>query len=152
MLIKIRFRRVNPEYSQEYADFHNGGKECMQNPKFDWVYESKVDNIESISLDPIQDYPVFFENDSGDQKEFTFSNMCVFNCFGEGHGPLFTWAISRSALAVMPEKRPLRNFTNHNKNTITQYFDVRPDVELVEIRPGLYVSIEEVPSELISQL
>jgi hypothetical protein len=46
----------------------------------------------------------------------------------------------------------LRNFTNHNKNTITQYFDVRPDVELVEIRPGLYVSIEEVPSELISQL
>jgi hypothetical protein len=152
MLIKIRFRRVNPEYSQEYADFHNGGKECMQNPKFDWVYESKVDNIESISLDPIQDYPVVFENDNGDKKEFTFSNMCVFNCFREDHGPLFAWAISRSALAVMPERRPLRNFTNHDKKTITQYFDIKSDVELVHLGSGLYVSKEEVPNEFNPQL
>jgi hypothetical protein len=148
MTIKVKIRWANPDYSQEYADFHNQGKECMQNPKFDWVTQSKVENIESISLDPKQDYPVIFEMDNGDQKEFKFLNMCVFNCFGEDHGPLYTWAISRSAFAVMPERRPLRNFTNHDKNTITQYFDIKPDVELVQFGPRLYITKEELPNEL----
>jgi hypothetical protein len=48
----------------------------------------------------------------------------------------------------MPERRPLRNFTNHDKNTITQYFDIKPDVELVQFGPRLYITKEELPNEL----
>jgi hypothetical protein len=148
MTIKVRFRRANPDYNQEYADFHNNGKECMQNPKFDWVWESKAQNIESLVLEPQQIHPVTFLDSDGNEKDFVFQNMCVLNCYEEKTGRMHTWAISRSALLVMPERRPLRNFTNHEKGTVTQYFDIKPDSQLVEVGPGLYVAQEELPNEL----
>ncbi len=148
MTIKVRFRRANPDYSQDYANFHNEGKECMQNPKFDWVWEIKVKEIESIELIPEWDFPVVAENKDSLDKTITLQNMCALNCFEKETGALYTFAVSRSALDKVPEKRPIRNFTNHKNESITQYFDIKADAQLAELRPGLYVVLNELPNEL----
>lgn len=148
MTIKVRLRRVNPDFSQEYADFHNNGKECMQNPKFDIVYEIRTKNIERIELIPVWDYPIIAEDSDGLEKTFILRNMCALNCFEKETGALYIIAVSRTALAKAPEKRPMRNFTNHKNESITQYFDIKADAELVELRPGFYVAQDELPNEL----
>lgn len=148
MTIKIRYRWVNPDFSQEYADFHNDGEECMQNPKFDTVKEVRTKNIESIELVPSWDYPIVVENQDGLEKTITLPNMCALNCFEKETGALYTFAVSRSALDKVPEKRPMRNFTDHKNESITQYFDIKADAQLVELRPGLYVAQIELPNEI----
>lgn len=49
MEVQVNFKVINPEYSQEYADEYNGGKESESNWKYNWAVSYGLKDVQSVS-------------------------------------------------------------------------------------------------------
>ena len=150
MKIDVKFRWINPDYSQELADFHNDGKESLENPKFDPVHQISSVNINEIAINTDAVFPLIAVKSNGEELSVVLNNMCLLECYEEKTKRLISYGVSQSALHALPTKRPVRNYINESAETITQYFDIKAETELVQLAEGLYVVKNELPIELRS--
>jgi hypothetical protein len=148
MKVKVRFKQINEGFSQDWADFHEEGKESLQNPKHKWEHGFVSEGIEEIDLSPSEDYTFIGVDPDGNEKGLMLPNMCVLRCFHEIDKSMTTYLISNSILSTKPNFQGKTNYTNKSEQSLYQYFYIKPDAEFVQLQPGWLVNVNELPIEL----
>ena len=82
MKAQISFRFINPDYSQEYADQYNGGKESESNWKYNEQFTRKIENIISVELINPGTFHLI-GNFANKNIDIQIPNITIFRCFYE---------------------------------------------------------------------
>lgn len=140
MRVQVSLIEVNPEYSQQYADEYNFGKESENNMKSNWgnVYELK--NVKSVSLHDDEPFLLKGQVENGQDFEYLIPDVLIFRCmFLDGVKREF--AVSKSILKKTHQAR-------NGRNDVTRfYFYINPEPEWVPLATNLCVDIKDVPKD-----
>ena len=138
MKVKVRFKQRNLEYSQEYADIYNEGKEGESNWKYNWERGYVVDGLINFSEFDSETINLIGFDKDGMEVPVSFNDMVVIKC--ETEKGIEEFAVSKKLLTKW-------NFNKDEKYNIMRcYFYFKQNVDYAELVPGIYVPRNEIPN------
>jgi len=140
MKAQISFRFINPDYSQEYADQYNGGKESESNWKYNEQFTRKIENIISVELINPGTFHLI-GNFANKNIDIQIPNITIFRCFYE-NGTHEDFAVSKSVLNKA-QKTP-----NEKYQIIRCYFYINSEPKSIKFGENLVLGVNELPDEL----
>ena len=138
MALTIKIYLLNDDFSQEYADQHNEGKESELNRHYEWQDELEVtSDVHNIEVVPNGIYTLSGEIPDGPKFSYEVPKMRLFKIESRDTDDLMV-GCSESLLA---------NFEVKGTDLLEIYLkDYEP---LSNPVPGVYIAAQEFPKELI---
>lgn len=141
MKAQISFKFINPDYSQEYADQYNGGKESESNWKYsDVVSSDKINNVSTVELINPDTFHLK-GNFANKNIDVQIPNTAIFRVHSE-NGTYEDFAVSKSVLSKA-QKTP-----NEKYQIIRCYFYIKAEPECIILGDNLVLDKNELPEEL----
>lgn len=142
MKVSVHFYQLNDDFSQEYADIHNEGKDSELNRKFEWEDQFTLTNeIDSIDIQNMGTYQLQGSK-AGESFIFEIQNMRIFTF--QGTDGLKTQMACSETIFSHFEQNNL-----HNKTIFHIYIkDYEPFANPIA---GVYISSKDFPKELINE-
>lgn len=146
MRFRVIFKQKNQDFSKEYAEQYNFGKESNNNLKylFDSTYGITVD-VNEYSISENSNYKLQGTLDNGSLIDETISNMKILKCFDCENKHVSTFAVSVDLIDKTHK-------VYDKKHNITRYyFYLKPDKDFVELQRGVFVDIDSIPKVFIKK-
>lgn len=142
MKIQVNFKVIDPDYSQEYADEYNFGKESESNWRYNW--SSGYELLESKSVELISNGNYLLEGRFKNGIDFSYSipNICIFRCHLK-NGNVVDFGVSKSIL------KKTHQVTHEKSKTTRCYFYIKAEPISIELGNHLVINVEEIPEEFI---
>lgn len=143
MKFRAHFYQLNDDFSQEYADTHNGGKDSELNRRYDWEDELALTN-EVTRVDVQEDGTFLLEGQFADGTSFAeeIPHMLVFDVLGLDHSVTrmgcSSSMLSYHELVTTEEEMVLKVFLK----------DYEPFSNPI---PGIYIASQDFPKALITE-
>jgi hypothetical protein len=141
MKCKVHFFLLNDDFSQEYADEHNDGKESEMNRLYEW--EDELDITADISsykeLKAIQ-VPIVGVLPNGEQFEEMLPNMRAVELYN-GDDPVARLASSEILVDRIA-------YEDNNEDLIIRFY-LKDKEPLSNPIPGIYIAARDFPERLI---
>jgi hypothetical protein len=137
------FYQLNDDFSQEYADTHNKGKDSEMNRRYDWEDELALKNdVEKVNVLKSASYTLAGQFGNGESFSEEVSGMLRFDIIGKD-GSVTTMACSESMLShyeleESADKMLLKVFIK----------DYEPFANPI---PGIYIASQDFPTNLITE-
>ena len=143
MKVQINFKLINPDFSQEYANQYQEGKESESNWKYSWAVGYELKDVKSVSLIENEDY-VLRGKLSDSEFEFHIPNVLIYRCEME-NGTKEDFAVSKSVI------NKTHQANNEKYKTTRFYFYINEKPSSVELGKNLIVDEKDIPKELLTK-
>jgi len=143
MKAQISFRFINPDYSQEYADQYQGGKESESNWKYNKAVGWEVKDVSSVELMDDAVYHLSGDFKEGGSFDIPISNVKLLRCHKE-NGDDEDFAVSKSIY------NHLHQTESKNHKIIYCYFYINSEPP-GQVFDTVALAINEIPEELIER-
>lgn len=138
MTIRLSFKCINEDYSQDYADQYHWGKESENNQKYYWSKSFDLIDVTEVSK-PEEPFTLRAELDDGTQLEKEIDNVHILRVkYEDGQKD---YAVSKALL----EKTHDTYLKKEDKKRF--YFYLNSEREAVEVINGVYLTEEEAYGE-----
>lgn len=136
--LKIAFKQINSEYSQDYADEYQFGEESVDNQKYHWSVSFEVKSrIDKISILKSQNLHLVDQTNRENPQEYLIDEVTVFECYKKDE--LYAeYAVSDKLI----EK--IFNVYKESEDTRYCYFYLKDKTEYVELRNHIYVLQKDI--------
>lgn len=144
MKLRITFKQINSEFSQEAADIYQFGKESENNQKYHWAKSFLVNSdIDKISIDENQNLHFIDELNYDEKLELFIENVTILSCYK--NNTLFSqYAVSSEFI----EKT--HDVFKKKENTRYCYFYLKDKKEFVELENHIFIlekDIKKIPNK-----
>ncbi|WP_299317264.1 hypothetical protein [uncultured Maribacter sp.] len=144
MKLVVNIKRLNKDYSQDYADQYHFGEESNNNMKSHWGYTYSVENVNEILTKEDSVYNKTGKLENGKKVSIDFKEMFVIEAYSNDE-LLADWAVSMKLIddthKVFKRKRGITYFYI--------YINDREDFERTTDR--LFCLNESLPKELFKK-
>ncbi len=142
MYFYLTVKQLDPEYSQAFADEHDGGKESEINTRYEWEDEIKVS--EDVLGFEVKEKGVFTLQGAlpnGEEFSYDIPNMRVCECLTESENNV-SFAMSESMIHDTHQ--------SHDERTETArfYYFIKAEADYYNPIPGVYIATEDFPEAL----
>ena len=145
MKLVVNIKRLNKDYSQDYADQYHFGEESNNNMKSHWGYTYSIDNVSEILTKEQSVYNKTGELENGEKVSIDFKEMFVLEAYSNDE-LLADWAVSTQLIDdthnVFKRKRGITYFYI--------YINDREDFECPADR--LFCLNEGLPNDLFKKV
>ncbi len=141
MKIKVRFKLRNLEFSQDYANFHNDGKESLDNSKYSWEYGYAVDEVDEFSESENEIIELEAKDKNGQVHRITFDNMVLLN-FKLNNGNKGRFGVSK----ILLSKRNLSKMEKYD--LLRAYYYFKQETPFIELVSGVFVTEKELKEKV----
>lgn len=140
MTVKIAFKQIDLNYSQEYANQYNLGKESVNNMKYHWERSFKVNaDIDEVSISKNQLVRVHDFIEDNQKFNLILDGITLIKCFIDKK--LFVqYAVSDDLL----EKS--HHIYKEKENTKYYYFYLKDNLMIREIDDHFYILDKDIKS------
>jgi len=138
MKLKIAFKQINSEYSQDYADEYQFGQESENNQKYHWSKSFLVNSdIDRVTIE--QNRNLHYSNKSSDDEHYDLliKNVTILKCY-KNESVFSQYAVSSEFI----EKS--YDVFKENEDTRYCYFYLKDNKEFVELRNNNYVLEKDI--------
>ena len=137
MKVKITFQEANSEYSQEYADQYDFGKESVDNMKNNWSKSFEITGINEVEI--LKNKNVLYTDKSNklEDLDLAFEKITVINCI-KGNQVLVQYAVSDELL-----KKAHKIFKKES-DTLYYYFTLKDKMFFQYYDSHIYVLIKDI--------
>ena len=143
MEVKIIFKELNPDYSQEYADDCNDGKESENNKK---SIELESFDIEGLlkKHNVVKSGTYQLKGEFVGKRNFCFDipEMCILECITEDD-MVTQFAVSNSILVKTYHSEP------KGRNKFYFYFYLKNSKEAISPKDGIFIDRKDYPKKMI---
>lgn len=138
MRLQISYKCINEDYSQEYADEYNRGKESENNQKYHWGKSFELPEVVEVSK-PDEPFKLRAEIDDGTQLEKELEDVYILRVkFEDGQKD---YAVSNLLLKktyeVYSKKEGVKRF----------YFYLNEEPKAYEVVDGVYLTAKEADGD-----
>jgi len=142
MKVYISYRTINPDFDQEYADFHNEGKEGESNWKYHWGKKYLLNDVKSVSVVENENFNLKTENTiTGFVKYVGIPEVVICRCVFEDDS-IRDFAVSKSILNCTHQ--------TSRKDKLYFYFYLNEDPPGVQLCSQLVIDEAQMPKELLT--
>lgn len=143
MRLQITIKQQNPDFSKEYANEYNYGKEGDGNWKDNWSrgYELKGE-IDKLHIEKNVEYNLVGKLKKGKEIDVQIPNMTVLKTTRGNK------TISQVAISTELVKRTLKTPYNEKYNITRFYFYLKPKNDYYTIDDFTYILKKDIPKEL----
>lgn len=140
MILHLHYFLLNENFSPEYAEANNQGKESENNPRYEWEDELEIKDLKRADIQ--RDVPIRLEGHLPNEEFFSVDLTNMFAIELEtADGQLARLGVSESILDHFED------VPGDGERTLNIYIkDYEPHGNPV---PGIYVASKEFPKELV---
>ncbi len=136
MSMTCRFLMPNEEYSSEFAEKHNEGKESADNYKILWEDEFSI-NGKVVSVELSKEDTFFLQGQKdGEDFQLPIANMKIWEVNGDNQNRI---AVSESVIETVD--------FDLEKEVFELVFKEKS--VLTNVIPGVYIDVDDFPKELV---
>ena len=141
MKVQVKFKVINGDYDQKFANEYNLGKESDNNRKYEWEVSYGIKNVTSVELINTSTYKLKGKYKDGEVFEISIPNVTIFRFHLESGSDL-DFAVSKSLL------NKTHQVSNEKYNTTRCYFYINSEPERIVLTDNLIINVDELPEEL----
>jgi hypothetical protein len=141
MKVQVKFKVINGDYDQKFANEYNLGKESDNNRKYEWEVSYGIKNVTSVELINTSTYKLKGKYKDGEVFEISIPNVTIFRFHLESGSDL-DFAVSKSIL------NKTHQVSNEKYNITRCYFYINSEPERIVLTDNLIINVDELPEEL----
>lgn len=141
MKVQVKFKVINGDYDQKFANEYNLGKESDNNRKYEWEVSYVIKNVTSVELINTSTYKLKGKYKDGEVFEISIPNVTIFRFHLESGSDL-DFAVSKSIL------NKTHQVSNEKYNITRCYFYINSEPERIVLTDNLIINVDELPEEL----
>ncbi len=142
MRLKISFKRKNPDFDKEFADFHHEGKDSGDNLKYSFERSLMVENVDQFMIEEVDEYSVELLLDGDKERLISFPKMNVLTLSHPNNEELKI-AVSTD---LIKETNQLKR-----KGRIYYYFYFKDRDDWKMIGKTIYILNNDIPKSLLGE-
>lgn len=137
MKVKITFQEVNSNYSQEYANQYQDGKESENNMKNNWSELFEITGIDEVEI--LKNKNVLYTDKSNklEDLDLAFEKLTVINCIKDNQ-VLVQYAVSDELL------KKAHKIYKGKSDTLYYYFTLKDEMHFQYYDTHIYVLIKDI--------
>ena len=141
MKVQVKFKVINGDYDQKFANEYNLGKESDNNRKYEWEVSYGIKNVTSVELINTSTYKLKGKYKDGEVFEISIPNVTILR-FHLERGSDLDFAVSKSIL------NKTHQVSNEKYNITRCYFYINSEPERIVLTDNLIINVDELPEEL----
>ena len=143
--LSIDYRKLNPDFDQEYADEYHLKKESDGNWKYNDRYVYLIEEIIGIEEIIHKVYELQIVNNKNVMYNLILKNILEIKCLSTDN-LIESFFISKSIVKKKKKSPP------NNKKLIRYYIDMNENPVSIQLLKGSFIDIEDIPAEILLDL